>query len=56
MRAGLDCAPYAHRHLGTFPDGAVRLSVGYLNTAEDVGLTADALNEACGLTDEPGAP
>ncbi len=56
VRAGLDCAPYAHRHLGTFPDGAVRLSVGYLNTAEDVSLTADALNEACGLTDEPGAP
>jgi cysteine desulfurase family protein len=55
VRPGLDCAPYAHRHLGTYPDGAVRLSVGYLNTAEDVGLAADALNEVCGLTGEPGA-
>jgi len=45
VRSGLDCAPYAHRHLGTFPDGAVRLSVGYLTTADDVRRAADALNE-----------
>ncbi|HEX9143515.1 MAG TPA: aminotransferase class V-fold PLP-dependent enzyme, partial [Candidatus Binatia bacterium] len=28
VRAGLHCAPYAHKHLGTFPDGTVRVSVG----------------------------
>jgi cysteine desulfurase family protein len=28
VRAGLHCAPYAHKHLGTFPEGFVRLSVG----------------------------
>jgi cysteine desulfurase family protein len=50
VRSGLDCAPYAHRHLGTYPDGTVRLSVGYLNTAEDVSLAADALNEICALS------
>jgi cysteine desulfurase / selenocysteine lyase len=45
VRSGLDCAPYAHRHLGTFPDGAVRVSVGLLTTAEDVLGAAAALNE-----------
>jgi cysteine desulfurase/selenocysteine lyase len=35
VRAGLHCAPYAHRHLGTFPEGLVRFSVGILTTAED---------------------
>lgn len=44
-RAGLDCAPYAHRHLGTFPDGAVRLSAGYLTSVTDATLAAAALNE-----------
>jgi cysteine desulfurase family protein len=45
VRSGLDCAPYAHQHLGTFPDGAVRISVGRLTTAEDVLQAAAALNE-----------
>jgi cysteine desulfurase/selenocysteine lyase len=45
VRSGLDCAPYAHRHLGTFPDGAVRISVGFLTTHEDVLQAAAALNE-----------
>ena len=45
VRSGLDCAPYAHRHLGTFPDGTVRISVGRLTTAEDVLQAATALNE-----------
>jgi len=31
-RPGLQCAPAAHRHLGTFPQGTVRLSPGYANT------------------------
>ncbi|MBN2474876.1 MAG: aminotransferase class V-fold PLP-dependent enzyme [Pirellulales bacterium] len=35
-RPGLQCAPAAHRHLGTFPDGTVRLSPGWRNTIEDV--------------------
>jgi cysteine desulfurase / selenocysteine lyase len=45
VRAGLHCAPYAHKHLGTFPDGLVRFSVGMLTTAEEVRQAADALNE-----------
>ena len=35
-RPGLQCAPAAHRHLGTFPVGTVRLSPGFGNTGEDV--------------------
>ncbi|OHB69885.1 MAG: hypothetical protein A2V70_02355 [Planctomycetes bacterium RBG_13_63_9] len=35
-RPGLQCAPAAHRHLGTFPAGTVRLSPGWRNTAADV--------------------
>ena len=45
VRAGLHCAPYAHQHLGTFPEGTVRFSVGALSTIEDVERAASALNE-----------
>jgi len=45
VRAGLHCAPYAHKHLGSFPQGVVRFSVGILSTAEDVRQAAAALNE-----------
>ena len=42
-RVGLHCAPAAHRALGTFPTGTVRLSVGWFTTLEDVDYTAQAL-------------
>jgi len=35
-RVGLHCAPAAHRTLGTFPEGCVRLSVGAATTAKEV--------------------
>jgi selenocysteine lyase/cysteine desulfurase len=35
-RPGLHCAPAAHRHLGTFPHGSMRLSPGWGNTAQDI--------------------
>jgi len=35
-RTGLQCAPLIHDQMGTSPRGTVRLSVGPLNTAEDV--------------------
>ena len=44
-RPGLHCAPLAHRTLGTFPEGALRLSPGYFNTADDIELTVNALKE-----------
>ena len=43
VRAGLHCAPDAHRLFGTFPSGTIRFSVGYFNTDEDFGILEDAL-------------
>ncbi|MBQ9393355.1 MAG: aminotransferase class V-fold PLP-dependent enzyme [Oscillospiraceae bacterium] len=36
VRAGLHCAPLAHRTAGTLPDGTVRISVSAFSTAADV--------------------
>ncbi len=35
-RAGLHCAPAAHRTIGTFPSGTVRFALGAFNTREEV--------------------
>jgi cysteine desulfurase / selenocysteine lyase len=45
VRPGLHCAPYAHKHLGSFPQGTVRLSVGILTTADEVRQAAAAIDE-----------
>ncbi|MBM3316501.1 MAG: aminotransferase class V-fold PLP-dependent enzyme [Candidatus Eisenbacteria bacterium] len=44
-RAGLHCAPEAHRTMGSFPDGAVRLSAGPLTEPGDVRRAAAAVAE-----------
>lgn len=36
VRTGLHCAPLAHRTLGTFPEGTVRVSPGFSTTIENV--------------------
>ena len=36
LRAGLHCAPFAHRTAGTLPDGTVRMSVSAFNRASTV--------------------
>jgi selenocysteine lyase/cysteine desulfurase len=43
VRVGLHCAPMAHQTIGTFPDGTVRLSMGYFNTLEDIELAVQAI-------------
>ncbi len=43
VRAGLHCAPYVHRALGTFPDGTLRLSPGPFTTPDDIRAFIDAL-------------
>jgi len=45
VRSGLQCAPLAHRALGTFPRGVVRCSFGYGNTPEEVEFFINALRE-----------
>ena len=43
VRAGLHCAPYAHRTIGTLESAAVRASFGFFNTEAEVGKAIDAI-------------
>jgi cysteine desulfurase/selenocysteine lyase len=45
VRVGLHCAPLAHQTLGTFPEGTVRISMGYFNTLQDMEETAKAIRK-----------
>jgi cysteine desulfurase family protein len=36
VRAGLHCAPEAHRAIGTYPSGTVRVSPGMMNSSEEI--------------------
>lgn len=42
-RPGLHCAPLAHKTLGSFPQGALRISVGYFNTESHIETALRAL-------------
>ena len=44
-RSGIHCAPLAHKTLGTLEQGAVRFSLGYFNTKEDIDKAIEALKE-----------
>lgn len=44
-RSGLHCAPLAHRHHGTFPEGTLRLSLNSDNTEEEIDHLIRALRE-----------
>ena len=35
VRTGLQCAPLAHRFLGTYPSGTIRFSVSYFTSEQD---------------------
>ena len=49
VRAGYHCAPSAHRSLGTFEEGTVRLSPGRANTEREIEQAAEAIADiACG--------
>jgi selenocysteine lyase/cysteine desulfurase len=43
LRAGLHCAPAAHRRLGTFPAGTLRAGIGPFNDEGDVDGLVEAL-------------
>jgi cysteine desulfurase family protein len=45
VRTGLHCSPAAHKTIGTYPLGTVRLSPGYFNTDEEVDFTLQALQK-----------
>ncbi len=44
-RSGLHCAPWAHKTIGTFPQGTVRFSFGWFNTIEEIEYTINAIKE-----------
>ena len=43
LRTGLQCAPLAHKFLGTYPAGTIRISVGAYNSSEDFSQLEAAL-------------
>lgn len=45
VRTGLHCAPLAHRTVGTWPEGTVRVSPGFFNTADDIDRFVTALSQ-----------
>ncbi len=45
-RSGLHCAPEVHRILGTLETGAVRFSVGWASTEEDVDTAIQGVDAA----------
>ncbi len=44
-RAGLHCAPLAHRHLGSFPSGDCRFSLSPYHTPEELNYLAKAIHD-----------
>jgi len=45
VRTGLHCAPGAHKHLGSFPEGSIRISPGYFSTDHDIDQALRVLKE-----------
>jgi len=44
-RPGIHCSPLCHQTLGSLNQGAVRFSIGYFNTKDDIDKTIEALKE-----------
>jgi selenocysteine lyase/cysteine desulfurase len=49
-RPGLHCAPLAHKTLGSFPEGSLRVSPGYFNTFEEIDAVWEALEECTDMS------
>ncbi|MEI6305696.1 MAG: aminotransferase class V-fold PLP-dependent enzyme [Deltaproteobacteria bacterium] len=47
VRAGLHCAPQAHRTICTYPDGTLRISPGFFNTPEEIAVFSEAIATCC---------
>jgi selenocysteine lyase/cysteine desulfurase len=46
VRAGLHCAPSAHKRLETFPNGTLRVGIGPFNTESDIDAMIEAVRDA----------
>lgn len=47
-RVGMHCAPMAHETFGSYPQGAVRFSVSYATTVEEIDYTVEAISKILG--------
>ena len=45
VRTGLECAPLAHKFLGTYPFGTIRFSVSYFTSEQDFKELCEALDD-----------
>jgi cysteine desulfurase / selenocysteine lyase len=43
VRVGIHCAPDAHKTIGSYPTGAVRMSPGFFNTTEEIDRAVEAV-------------
>jgi cysteine desulfurase family protein len=48
VRVGLHCAPNAHKTIGTYPGGTVRVSPGFYTSEQDIDTFLDALHHIAG--------
>ena len=48
VRVGLHCAPVAHKTMGSYPEGTVRISMGVNNSADEVKEALKAINRITG--------
>jgi len=55
VRAGLHCAPDSHDVLGTGATGALRFSVGWATTEDEVDRAAEALAAVAGPRETKGS-
>ena len=44
-RTGLHCTPLAHKTVGSYPAGSIRISLGYFNTLEEVYRFVEVIKE-----------
>ena len=52
-RSGLHCSPQAHRTIGTFPEGCVRISAGIMNQDADIEAVIEAVSSLAKDTASP---
>jgi len=45
VRVGLHCSPNAHKTIGTFPEGAIRVSFSIFNTLQEINYFIDSLKK-----------
>ena len=46
VRAGLHCAPTAHKTIGSFPYGTVRVSPSFFNTKQEMDYFLNSLEKS----------